>query len=116
MIWNASPLSSLAKAEQTWIEGRKYFDLATDAVLRTDAQVERQRLIIKALPLRLARINAPAAARPGAPATETSPAVSPTVRDTLDYLALQRWLHEAKQFRHSYWDGGNWHECTEDAK
>ena len=116
VIWNASPLSSLAKAEQTWIEGRKYFDLATDAVLRTDAQVERQRLIIKALPLRLARINAPAAARPGAPATETSPAVSPTVRDTLDYLALQRWLHEAKQFRHSYWDGGNWHECTEDAK
>ncbi len=119
VIWNASPLSSAVKAEQTWIEGRKYFDLATDIALRADAAKQRQRLIAKAMPLRLARLNAPPGGPrpPGAPpAMDAQSSVAPTVRETLDYLALQRWLHEAKQFRYSYWDGGSWHECTEDAK
>jgi hypothetical protein len=43
-------------------------------------------------------------------------AVPTEVRDALEFMALQKWLHDAKQFRHSYWDGGSWHECTEDAK
>ncbi len=122
VIWSASPLSSLVKAEQTWIEGRKYFDVKSDAVLRTEAEQERQRLITKALPIRLARLTAAAGQRgSGGPASqgaanEPPPTLAATVRETLDYLALQRWLHEAKQFRHSYWDGGSWHECTEDAK
>ncbi len=128
VIWNASPLSTLVKAEQTWIEGRKYFDIATDSVLRADAEKERQRLIAKAMPIRLARLTAAASrasggsAGPGGagaanePAPVSSTVMAATVRETLDFLALQRWLHEAKQFRHSYWDGGSWHECTEDAK
>ena len=123
VIWNASPLSSFVKAEQTWIDGRKYFDLTTDALLKAEARVERQRLLAKALPARLARLNPPNAmlARgnsAGAPDAASGPPsrIAPNVRDTLDYLALQKWLHDAKQFRHSYWDGGAWHECTEDAK
>ena len=119
VIWNNSPLSTAVKAEQTWIEGRKYFDIATDNALRADAARERQRLIAKAMPLRMARINAPAsrtAGTTGAPSGDAPSSISPSVRDTLEYMAMQRWLHDAKQFRHSYWDGGNWHECTEDAK
>lgn len=115
VIWNTHPLSSVVLAEQTWIDGRKYYDRVADAELRTSAARERSRLTAKALPLRLARLAGPptgATRTPGA----TGDAVAPSVRDTLEYMALQRWLHEAKQTRHSYWDGGTWHECTEDAK
>ena len=30
VIWNGSPLSVYSKAEQTWIEGKKYFDHQED--------------------------------------------------------------------------------------
>ncbi|MEM7012438.1 MAG: amidohydrolase family protein, partial [Verrucomicrobiota bacterium] len=53
VIWSASPLSSYARAEQTWIDGRKYFDLETDQQLRETALAERERLIAKALPQRV---------------------------------------------------------------
>lgn len=53
VIWSASPLSSYAHAEQTWIDGRKYFDLETDRQLREAALTERERLIAKALPKRV---------------------------------------------------------------
>ena len=120
VIWNASPLSSFVKAEQTWIEGRKYFDVATDALLKADARAERQRLMAKALPARFARMNAPsttgARGTNAGAASDTPSNVPPSLRDMLDYMDLQRWLHEAKQAKHSYWDGGSWHECTADAK
>jgi imidazolonepropionase-like amidohydrolase len=110
VIWSASPLSTQARAEQTWIEGRKYYDVITDAAMRQAATLERERLVAKALPLRFARLNA------ARPTTAAEPLASPTLSDTLEYMAMQRWLHDAKQNRHSYWDGGAWHECTEDAK
>ena len=28
----------------------------------------------------------------------------------------QRLLHMEAAYRGEYWDGGNWHECTEDAR
>ena len=34
VIWSGPPLSNLSRCEQTWINGRKYFDLETDAELR----------------------------------------------------------------------------------
>ncbi|MCY2983655.1 MAG: amidohydrolase family protein [Planctomycetota bacterium] len=33
-IWTGSPLSTLARCEQTWIDGRKYFDRQSDAEMR----------------------------------------------------------------------------------
>ncbi len=33
-LWNGSPLSTLARCEQTWIDGRKYFDRGADAEAR----------------------------------------------------------------------------------
>jgi imidazolonepropionase-like amidohydrolase len=114
VIWNTSPLSSAARAEQTWIEGRKYFDLETDRLLRANAQAERTRLMAKALPVRMARLAGPPGGASAAPARVADAA--PTLHDTLSYLAMQKWLHDQKQYRHSYWDGGSWHECTEDAK
>ncbi len=45
VIWNGDPLSTLTKAEQTWIDGRKYFDLEEDAALRDAVEHERSELI-----------------------------------------------------------------------
>jgi len=45
VIWNGDPLSTLSKAEQTWIDGRKYFDLEEDRELREDVERERAQLI-----------------------------------------------------------------------
>ncbi len=45
VIWNGDPLSTFTKAEQTWIDGRKYFDLEEDADLRRAVENERAQLI-----------------------------------------------------------------------
>ncbi len=47
VIWSGSPLSTYAKCEQTWIEGRKYFDLAEDAQMREAIEKERAALVQK---------------------------------------------------------------------
>ena len=49
VIWSGDPLSTLTKAEQTWIEGRKYFDLEEDARLRQAVEKERALLIERIL-------------------------------------------------------------------
>ncbi len=48
-IWNEYPLSIYAKAEQTWIDGKKYFDIETDKKLREAVNSERNKLIQKIL-------------------------------------------------------------------
>ena len=45
VIWNGSPLSTYSKAEQTWIDGVKYFDIKLDEALREKVKKERNRLI-----------------------------------------------------------------------
>ena len=34
VIWSGNPLSQFTKAEQTWVDGRRYFSLEEDAALR----------------------------------------------------------------------------------
>lgn len=48
-IWSGNPLSVYSHAEQTWIDGRKYFDVADDLRLRAELSAERSRLIQKIL-------------------------------------------------------------------
>jgi imidazolonepropionase-like amidohydrolase len=47
-IWSGSPLSQASVCEQTWIEGRKYFDRAADLAGRTALEKERAELIAAA--------------------------------------------------------------------
>ena len=47
-IWNGSPLSPYSLCEQTWIEGRKYFDRAADLAGRETLARERDALIAQA--------------------------------------------------------------------
>ncbi|HEU4437294.1 MAG TPA: amidohydrolase, partial [candidate division Zixibacteria bacterium] len=44
VIWSQSPLSTHTVCEQTWIDGRKYFDKDEDAQLR--AEITRQRAVL----------------------------------------------------------------------
>ncbi len=47
-IWSGSPLSPYSRCEQTWIEGRKYFDRAEDLAGREALAKERAALIARA--------------------------------------------------------------------
>jgi imidazolonepropionase-like amidohydrolase len=47
-IWSGSPLSPYSACEQTWIEGRKYFDRAADLAGREALAKERDALIAEA--------------------------------------------------------------------
>jgi imidazolonepropionase-like amidohydrolase len=49
VVWSGSPLSTLSRCEQTWIDGRLYFSRETDAELRTENQMIRATLIQKIL-------------------------------------------------------------------
>ena len=48
-IWNGSPLSTMARCEQTWIDGRKYFDRQSDAEMRKRDFALHQSLVQKIL-------------------------------------------------------------------
>ncbi|MFC1852144.1 amidohydrolase family protein [candidate division CSSED10-310 bacterium] len=45
VIWNDNPLSMKARCEQTWIEGKKYFDVNHDELLRQRLVAEHAALI-----------------------------------------------------------------------
>src|SRR5690625_5983660 len=45
VIWSGNPLSITTKAEQTWIEGQKFFDLREDRTLQQRIQKERSEMI-----------------------------------------------------------------------
>jgi len=45
VIWNGNPLSQFTKAEQTWVDGRRYFSLEEDAAMRADMARQRSQLI-----------------------------------------------------------------------
>jgi imidazolonepropionase-like amidohydrolase len=45
VIWSGNPLSTETRAEQTWIDGRRYFDLEEDRQLREQVERERSQLI-----------------------------------------------------------------------
>ena len=49
VVWSQSPLSTYSVCEQTWIEGRKYFDIAEDRRLREQAAGQRTKLVQKIL-------------------------------------------------------------------
>lgn len=49
VIWNASPLSTYSVCEQTWIDGRKYFDREEDRKQRSEVQRMRAALVQRIL-------------------------------------------------------------------
>jgi imidazolonepropionase-like amidohydrolase len=45
VVWSGNPLSQFTRAEQTWVDGRRYFSLEEDALLREQIERERTQLI-----------------------------------------------------------------------
>jgi imidazolonepropionase-like amidohydrolase len=45
IIWNGHPLSSLSIPQQTWVDGKKYFDREDDKLLRVEVKEERTLII-----------------------------------------------------------------------
>jgi imidazolonepropionase-like amidohydrolase len=45
VIWSGNPLSQFTRAEQTWVDGRRYFSLEDDAAARTEIARQRAQLI-----------------------------------------------------------------------
>ncbi len=48
-LWSTSPLSSYTRCEQTWVDGRKYFDRAQDLQKRQEAATRRAALVQRVL-------------------------------------------------------------------
>jgi N-acetylglucosamine-6-phosphate deacetylase len=48
VIWSGSPLSTLAHADETWVDGRRYFDRAADLGGRAALAQERAALLARA--------------------------------------------------------------------
>jgi imidazolonepropionase-like amidohydrolase len=49
VVWSGPPLSNFSRPEQTWIDGRKYFDLEEDRALRQRDREQRAALVQKVL-------------------------------------------------------------------
>jgi N-acetylglucosamine-6-phosphate deacetylase len=49
VVWSGSPLSGLSRCEQTWVDGRRYFDRGEDQAARKQAAAMRAALVQKIL-------------------------------------------------------------------
>ena len=107
VIWNGPPLSTASRAEQTWIDGRRYFDLESDRRLRDEAQAERQRLVTAAL-------KAPRPLAGGSGASEPPAAAARPPGTLATDIGRMGWLDAARALRGDYSLHDAWHECTHD--
>lgn len=115
VIWDTSPLSSYAKAEQTWIDGRCHFELARDRRLRDEAAKRREALVQRALPDRLKALAALTGGGPGGPGAGAEGEKKPELTgfEALLEKALQhRQQHWEREQRAIYHDGGDAHNCS----
>ncbi len=57
VVWNGDPLSNYSRVEQTWVDGRKYFDRAQDAEAQNTFAAQREALVQKALTERVKNLG-----------------------------------------------------------
>ena len=110
VLWNGHPLSSFARAEQTWIDGRCYFNYGRDQRARQEAVALREALIQKALPERRK-----AMAEGGSEEETKKKSDGPPSDGTVGELArilLHRAIHHALEHQRPYQDGRDRHNCS----
>jgi N-acetylglucosamine-6-phosphate deacetylase len=49
VVWSRSPLSTYSRCEQTWVDGRRYFDIQEDAQAQKEAAALRAKLVQRIL-------------------------------------------------------------------
>jgi imidazolonepropionase-like amidohydrolase len=105
VLWNDNPLSSFARAEQVWIDGRKYFDRTDDLRERERIASARFQLIQAALPERVKEL----ADKGDEKATESkkgAPQIAPA------FLRAHAWSGKWSALRGIYHNGEAVHQCT----
>jgi imidazolonepropionase-like amidohydrolase len=103
VIWTGNPLSNYARVQQTWIDGRKYFDRAEDAEARKSFAAQREALVQKALVERLKEIG------PGKEGDGEK-------KDDKEPPKISAWeIQRAQELAPIYGDGRDKHTCMEDA-
>jgi imidazolonepropionase-like amidohydrolase len=103
VVWTANPLSNYARVQQTWIDGRKYFDRAEDAEARKSFAAQREALVQKALTERLKEIGFAKEGDSEKKDDKEPPKISAQEQ------------HRAHELEPIYGNGGDKHTCTEDA-
>jgi imidazolonepropionase-like amidohydrolase len=103
VIWTANPLSNYARVQQSWIDGRKYFDRAEDAEARKTAATQREALVQKALVERLKEIA------PG----KDGDSEKKDEKEPPKISARQK--HREHELAPIYGDGRDKHTCMEEA-
>ncbi|PZR75957.1 MAG: amidohydrolase [Chthoniobacterales bacterium] len=103
VIWNGNPLSNYASVQQTWIDGRKYFDRAEEIEARKGFAAQRDALVQKALVERLKEIGSGDADKKGDD-KEAPPKIS------------AHESHREHELQSLYGDGSDKHTCMEDAQ
>lgn len=97
VVWNGNPLSTMSRPDQTWVDGRRYFDREEDRQMRVTAAAERGALLQKALSERQKLL-----ARGGdADAGDSPPGDSPRPP-----------THEDGEYRAIYHNGADTHNCS----
>ncbi len=111
VLWNAHPLSNYARAETTWVDGRRYFDRREDAQLQVQLLAERERLLGLAAADRRksqsmsAEAKADEATPDGAKPVRTDPALLRLIQTDV------RWLAHFGALRGLYHDGTDLNSC-----
>ena len=101
VIWNGHPLSNYTRVNQTWIEGRKYFDRTEDAEARKTFTAQREALVQKALVERVKDLGKPKEGDDKKP-------------DDKDAKPPPGHSHRAHELAPLYGDGGNKHTCLQE--
>ncbi|MFN7727045.1 MAG: amidohydrolase family protein [Rubrivivax sp.] len=117
VLWSRSPLDSTTRAEQTWVDGRLYFDRAQETARREADAAERQRLLAA---VAVAARSRPAGGGGGGGGGGTAPDAPRQFAEVdaadLGQLPWRPVLDHARAVRHAYSSQPAWHECTEDAR
>jgi imidazolonepropionase-like amidohydrolase len=111
VLWNGPPMATTSRVEQTWVDGRRYFDMEADRRQREADAAERARLVALALRAPRQVAGERAGERAGEAGSASPP--RPNFTDGLNWFHL---FDKMRAHRHSYADLGAWHECTEDAR
>jgi imidazolonepropionase-like amidohydrolase len=106
VIWSGNPLSNYSRVQQTWIDGRKYFDRGEDAEARKSFAAQREALVQKALGERLKDIGpGPGKEGDGEKKDDQEP----------PKISAEQG-HRDRELAPIYGDGSDKHTCMEEAR
>lgn len=111
VLWNGHPLSTYTRAEQTWVDGRCYFDYSRDQQARKEIASLREALIQKALPERRKEMSNADDKKDDADGKKPDDARQ-NIPGEFTRMLLHREIHRALEHEGLYQDGQDRHNCS----